>query len=106
MSLSPGFKDFLEEQFAGFGPVTIRRMFGGAGVFLHGRMFALVADDTLYLKAGAVNEADFDAEELPAFTYEAKGRAITMSYRLAPERLYDDPEELAAWARKAVLAAE
>lgn len=106
MSLSPGFKEFLEERFAGFGPVTIRRMFGGAGVFLHGRMFALVADDTLYFKAGPGNEADFDAEDLPAITYEARGRTVTLSYRQAPERVYDDPDELVAWARKALEAAE
>ncbi len=36
---------------AGFGPVAVKRMFGGAGIYRDGLMFALVADDVLYLKA-------------------------------------------------------
>jgi DNA transformation protein len=37
------------EQMADFGFVTARRMFGGAGIYRDGMMFALIADDVLYL---------------------------------------------------------
>ena len=47
------FKEFLEELFAPIGGVTVRRMFGGLGIFKDGVMFALVVDDVLYLKADA-----------------------------------------------------
>jgi TfoX/Sxy family transcriptional regulator of competence genes len=52
----------IVELFQEFGPVSVRRMFGGAGVFVDGRMIGLVARDVIYLKA--------DAETIPAFQQE------------------------------------
>ena len=51
MAVTEGFKDFVTELLDGFGPVTIRNMFGGAGVYADGVMFAILVDDVLYLKA-------------------------------------------------------
>ena len=90
-----------------FGPVSVRRMFGGAGIYADGTMFALVARGVIYLKADEVNTPAFERENLPPFTYETKGgKRGVMSYRRMPDRLYDDPEELAAWAREALAAAQ
>ena len=103
MVASAGFVEFLQDQLRSVGPVAIRRMFGGAGVFADGIMFALVADDTLYFKADDTTRADFEAEDMPVFSYETKdGRKSLVSYWRAPERLFDDPEEMQAWARKAL----
>ena len=49
--MAGGFQELLVELFEPVGGVTFRRMFGGLGIFRQGLMFALVADDTLYLKA-------------------------------------------------------
>ena len=69
-------------------------------------MFALVHRGVIYLKADAQNTAAFEREQLPPFTYATKdGRRGVMSYRRMPARLYDDPEELAIWAREALAAA-
>lgn len=107
MASSAGFLEFLEEQLAGLGPVSIRRMFSGAGVFADGTMFALVSDDTLYLKADATTRADFEAEGMDAFTYATKGgRNTLISYWRAPERLFDDQDEMLAWARRALATAK
>jgi DNA transformation protein len=101
--------DRIVEMFAAFGPVVPRRMFSGFGVFSDGIMFALVARDTLYLKADPQTVAAFEAEGQGPFTYAAKGakggKRSIMSYWRAPDRLYDDPDELAAWARDALAAA-
>jgi DNA transformation protein len=106
MTASKGFIEFLQDQLRSVGPVAIRRMFGGAGVFADGIMFALVADDTLYFKADDTTRADFEAEDMPVFSYETKdGRKSLVSYWRAPERLFDDPEEMQAWAMRAVGAA-
>lgn len=106
MAASEGFIEFLRDQLRGVGPIAVRRMFGGAGVFADGLMFALVADDTLYFKADEASRADFEAEGMPAFSYETKdGRNTIMSYWRAPERLYDDADDMQAWARKALGAA-
>ena len=98
--------DDIRDLFFAFGPVTVRRMFGGAGIYADGMMFALVADGVIYLKADEQNVPAFERENLPPFTYATKdGKRGVMSYRRMPDRLYDDPEELATWARDALAAA-
>jgi DNA transformation protein len=100
------FEAFVQELFAPLGPVAIRRMFGGAGVYAQGRMFALLAFDTIYLKADAINAAAFDAEGCAPFVYEPpSGKAIAMSYRMMPEAALDDPEEAVRWGRLGLEAA-
>ena len=102
MSVSPGFKEFLIEHMAGFGPVTIRAMFGGAGVMRDGQMFALIDDDVLYFKADETTRTVFEAEGLAQFTYKAKGgKLMEMNYWRAPERCLDDADEMAEWCRAA-----
>ena len=98
--------DDIRELFAAFGMVTVRRLFGGAGIYAEDTMFALVHDDVIYLKADGHNAAAFEREDLPPFTYTTRhGKRGVMSYRRIPDRLYDDPDELAAWAREALAAA-
>ncbi len=106
MAISQEYLDFVAEALEEFGPVDTRRMFGGAGLFREGLMFALIADEQLYFKTDEANRADFEAEDCAPFVYETKdGKRSVMSYTLAPERLYDDREEMAVWAKKAFDAA-
>lgn len=101
-----GFADYLPEVFEEFGAITLRRMFGGHGVYHQGLMFGLVADDTLYLKTDAQSTPAFEQEGLEPFTYtDRNGRSATLSYRRAPDGIYDDRELAAAWARRAWEAA-
>jgi DNA transformation protein len=82
-------------------------MLGGAGIFADGVMFGLVADDVIYLKADDGNADDFGREGLPPFQYQANnGKRVVMSYRKMPERLYDDPGELAQWASRSLAVAQ
>ena len=102
MSVSASFKEFLIEQMAGFGPVSIRPMFGGAGVMRGGLMFALIDDEVLYLKADDTTKAAFVAENLSQFTYMSRsGKMMEMAYWRIPERCLDDPDEMAIWCRMA-----
>lgn len=102
MAVTEGFKEFVQDLLADFGPVTIRNMFGGAGIYADGVMFAILVDDTLYLKADETSAKAFEREGMSPFTYETPGkRPITMSYWQIPERLLEAPEELASWARDA-----
>jgi DNA transformation protein len=95
-------KLLLEELLAPLGPVMLKRMFGGYGVFLDGLMFGLVSDERLYFKTSEASRAAFEAEGLGPFTYTKKGAtAVLTSYWQAPERLLDDPDELVEWARTA-----
>lgn len=92
----------IQELFAEFGRVEVRRMFGGAGVFVGERMIALVSREIIYLKADADTIPAFEREGLAPFSYATrKGEHKLTSYWRMPERLYDNPEELARWAREA-----
>jgi len=106
MAVSGEYKAFVAEQLEPLGTVRIRNMFGGAGVYLDDLMFGLIAGETLYFKVDGRNRPDFEAEEMGPFLYEPpSGTTVAMSYYELPERLYDDPDELVHWARKALDAA-
>jgi DNA transformation protein len=99
--------EFIRELFAPFRPVTVRRMFSGAGIFADGLMFGLIVDGAIHLKVDETNIADFEREGSRPFTYTrgTRGRVALPYWRL-PERLYDDPDQLAAWAGRALAVAE
>jgi DNA transformation protein len=106
MVASDSFAQFLREQLAPLGRITMRRMFGKTGVFCDGRMLAMVRDNTLYFRVDDDNRAAFkEAESFPPLNYEKKGGTIDLSFWRAPERLFDEPDELAVWARAALAAA-
>lgn len=106
MVASDSFAEFLREQLAPLGRVSLRRMFGKAGVFCDGVMFGIVSDNMLYLRVDPHNEEAFEeARSSPPLNYEKKGRTIDLAYWRAPERLFDEPDELVAWARLALAAA-
>ncbi len=106
MAVSSEYLDFLIEMLVPLGPVKSRRMFGGSGLFADGLMFALIANEVLYLKADEQTQPAFEAEGMEPFTYETKaGKRGVMSYWQVPERLFDEPEEFVSWARDAVSVA-
>ncbi|MEE8517061.1 MAG: TfoX/Sxy family protein [Alphaproteobacteria bacterium] len=90
---------------APLGPVTARKMFGGYGIFLDGVMFALIASDTLYIKADSATLDEFAAAGSRPFTYRGKQRPVEMSYWQAPMDAMEDPEALLPWARRGIEAA-
>lgn len=98
--------DRIIELFSGFGPVAVRRMFSGSGVFADGLMIALVVDGVIYLKADDSLVPLFEREGQAPFSYKTRdGRRTLNSYWRMPERLYDAPDELADWARQSLQAA-
>ena len=101
--------EFIRELFAQFRPVTVRRMFSGAGISIDGITFGLVIRGAIYLKVDDDSIPAFEQEGSQPFTYQrAQGRpkTVSMSYWRLPERLYDDPDELATWAARAFAVAQ
>ena len=106
MVASDSFAEFLREHLAPLGRVTLRRMFGKTGVFCDGVMFGMVTDNTLYVRVDDHNRATFkEAAAFPPLNYAKKGSTIDLSFWRVPERLFDEPDELVAWARAALAAA-
>jgi DNA transformation protein and related proteins len=96
----------IRELFSAFGKVTVRRMFSGAGLFAEGVMFALRIRDDIFLKADAETIPALQAEGSRPFSYETKKRRVVVNslWRL-PDRLLDEPDDLANFARAALKAA-
>lgn len=99
------FIEFLKEVLSVMGPVRSRRMFGGYGLFHNDLMIGLVADDILYLKGDDKSAESFTARGLGQFEYVKNGKPMKMSYFMAPEEIYDDPDEAKRWASLAYDAA-
>lgn len=95
----------VQDLLSGLGPVEAKRMFGGHGIYLHGTMFALIADDVLFLRSDAATALAFAALGLPPFQYHRAGRVIVMAYHQAPEDFLEDRAVAAHWARLAYDAA-
>lgn len=100
-------QDHLRDLFEGVAPVTFRRMFGGHGIYRDGMIFAVVLRDQLMLKGDAEVAADYEAAGMERWHYVGKrhGKTVAMPYWTAPEGALDDPDEMTAWARKAIEAA-
>jgi DNA transformation protein and related proteins len=100
-------RDFLIDLFADFGPVTIRRMFSGYGISADGINFALALRAGLYFRVDEVTIPQFEAEGSQPFSYQTRAKTVVVnSYWQLPARLFDDSEELSAWARAALAAAQ
>ena len=106
MVASASFAEFLREQLAPMGPVSMRRMFGKTGLFCQGVMFGIVTEDTLYVRVDDHNREIFkEAAAYPPLNYAKQGNSIDLSFWRVPEWLIDEPDELVAWARAALAAA-
>ena len=105
MSVDEGLFAWVQEALEPVGAVTLRRMMGGATLYLDGIVFAILDEGELWLKADAETDAVWDAEGCERFSVTFKdGRVDTMNYRRAPADTYDDAEALQRWAALALEA--
>ncbi|KAF0134709.1 MAG: TfoX domain-containing protein [Methylocystaceae bacterium] len=95
----------IEELFAPFAAVSVKRMFGGHGVYADGLFFAIEAGGEIYLKADQHSAARFEEAGSRPFIYQGKDRPITISYWSLPDQTLEDADELVRWAKLAVEAA-
>ena len=97
----------IREMFDSLGEVTIKRMFGGKGVYHQGRILALEVQGDLLLKADAESAPAFREAGARQWVYEGKARAgpVAMPYWSIPDAALDEPDDLAHWVRLAWEAA-
>jgi DNA transformation protein len=101
MSLSDEYLAFVLDQFADWGGVSVRKMFGGAGLYRDGKMFGLIADDVAFLKVDDSNREDYiQAGSSPFKPYADK--PVSMSYYEVPPDVLERPEELMRWAERSL----
>ena len=82
--------------------VSYKKMFGGAGIYYDGKMFALVSQGgRCFLKANDSNRSFFEDAGMKNFNpYGGEGKGLP--YYEIPEEVFDDPEELAEWAWRSI----
>lgn len=106
MPVTDSFIEYAKDLFAPFGEISVRKMFGGAGVYCDGVFFAIIVDDEIFLKADDISRPEFEALGLEPFRFEMKdGRVESMSYYNPPEDIFDDADELKRWTDMALGAA-
>ncbi|TLZ47463.1 MAG: TfoX/Sxy family protein, partial [Gammaproteobacteria bacterium] len=105
MAVSRVYLDYVRDQLSGLGGVSSRRMFGGAGLYCDEFFFALIDDDTLYLRVNDDNRADYTARGMGQFRPYADRPELSMSYYETPADVLEDPAQLVSWARRSVAAA-
>ena len=105
MSVDEGLYAWVQEALEPVGTVSMRKMMGGATLYLDGTVFAIMDEGELWFKADAETDAVWDTEGCERFSVTFKdGRVDTMNYRRAPADVYDDAEAMQRWARLAVEA--
>ena len=105
MPVSSDYLNYVLEQLAGLAGVSSRRMFGGAGLYCDEFFFALIDNDTLYLRVDDANRADFTTRGMGQFRPYADRPELSMSYYETPADVLEDPAQLVSWARRSVAAA-
>jgi DNA transformation protein len=104
MAVSASYRSYVLEQLAGPGPVTAKAMFGGVGLYCQGLFFALIADDTVYLKVDDVTRPDF--ERVGSAPFRPSGdEGHVMHYYEVPAGVLEDREALRPWVERALGAA-
>ncbi len=105
MAVSTQFKAFIGEHLTGLGAISTRHMFGGAGVYCRGVMFALIADDVLYMKVSEAMKAELAPLGCGPFMVDfGKGdepRPMN-GYWEIPQSAMDDPGEACEWGQGAL----
>ena len=105
MAVSEEYRSYVLDQLGEFGPVESRRMFGGVGIYCDRVMFALIADDVLYLKVDDSNRDEFEQAGMGPFRPFAD-KPTVMSYYEVPVDVLEDRDRLAQWSRRALAVAE
>ena len=98
------FKEFVLDQLSALPEVRARAMFGAHGLYQGERFFGILDEGRLFFKTDAQSQADYVARGMEPFTYESKGRVLTMSYHEVPPDVLENAPELVAWAQQAIQA--
>jgi DNA transformation protein len=106
MPVSDEFIDYVIDQLTAWAEVSVRKMFGGAGLYCDGKMFGLIADDVAYLKVDDSNREDFvKAGSSPFNPFPEKAKTTVMPYYEVPADILENRDQLAAWAERSLAVA-
>jgi DNA transformation protein and related proteins len=99
------FKEFVLDQLSAVPELRARAMFGAHGLYAGEKFFGILDEGRLFFKTDAASAADYTSRGMGPFTYESKGRVMTMAYYEVPLDVLENAPELIAWARRAIQVA-
>ncbi len=99
------FKEFVLDQLSALPELRAKAMFGAHGIYSGENFFGILDEGRLFFKTDAATEKDFTSRGMPPFTYEMKGKVMTMAYHEVPPEILEQPPELTLWARRAIQVA-
>ena len=105
MKTRDGFLAYVVDQLDGIDDIVSRPMFGGTGLYAGTVFFGIIFRDILYLKVDNRTRRDYERAGMKPFKPYAP-RTTTMQYYEVPAAVLEDAEDLTAWARRAIAAAE
>jgi DNA transformation protein and related proteins len=105
MAVTRDYLDYVLEQLAALSRVRPRRMFGGVGLYSDEVFFAIITDDTVYLRVDEASRADFVARGMGAFRPYADRPEVSMTYFEVPADVLEDAHAFVSWSQRAVAAA-
>jgi len=100
------FKDFVLDQLSGLPDVRAKAMFGAVGIYSGDKFFAILEAGRLFFKTDAESRQAYLARGMGPFTYEARGRVMSLAYHEVPPEVLEKAPELTAWAQRAIQLAE
>ena len=102
MAVNPSYREFVLDQLGRVAPgIRGRGMFGGVGIYADDLFFALIGDDTLYLKVDDSTRAGFEQAGMGPFMPFGEGGEVMQYYEI-PADVLEEPDRLRGWVEKAI----
>lgn len=106
MATNSSYREFVLDQLGRVADgIRGRGMFGGVGIYAGDLFFALIGDDTLYLKVDDSNRPDFQKAGMGPFQPFGEGGEVMQYYEL-PADVLEEPDRLRPWVEKAMAVAQ
>jgi DNA transformation protein len=96
------FREFVLDQLSALPDLRAKAMFGAHGLYCGDRFFGILDEGRLFFKTDERSQADYIARGMGPFTYQMKGKVMTMAYHEVPPDVLEQPQELTVWARRAI----
>ena len=99
------FKEFVLDQLSALPDLRAKAMFGAHGIYSGDHFFGILDEGRLFFKTDGQTQRDYTSRGMGPFTYEMKGKTMSMAYHEVPPDVLEQPHELTLWARKAIALA-
>lgn len=100
------FRAFVLDQLSTLPELRAKAMFGAHGLYSGDKFFGILDEGRLYFKTDAQSQTEYLSRGMGPFTYETKGKVMSMAYHEVPPEVLEQPQELTLWARRAIQIAE